>query len=286
MKISFSEIKPFVRFARYMKLNNNYSFPSRFPYDARLFYVLSGEGIIEINDTIRKMPANSLMIINSGTEYRLAASEKGVEYIAVNFDYTFINSNRNEPVAPDIFTDYDSHKLIGHVEFYDIPEFDFAVYLENIKTAEKALIKIENEYSRKVIMHELKCSALMTDVLTKCFRYIKTKTVFDSSSDTADRILNYIQENFNKDLTNKALGDIFNYHPNYISNMIKKYTGMPLHHYLISIRIAKAADMLSNGNKTIGEISGLCGFYDICHFSKYFKKIMGLTPTEYINRYN
>ncbi|MBE7045768.1 MAG: helix-turn-helix transcriptional regulator, partial [Ruminococcaceae bacterium] len=37
--------------------------------------------------------------------------------------------------------------------------------------------------------------------------------------------------------------------------------------------------------KSISEVAYLCGYYDTSHFIKSFRKIIGITPNEYRNKY-
>lgn len=281
----FNEIKPYIRFSRYMNMDRTSNFSPHVPYDARLFYVYDGEGIIKINNEEYSMKKSSAILINSGIEYHLVKPKQSVTYIAVNFDYTFNQSGQNEPIEPDITKNYDSTRRIENVSFSDIPEFDSFIYIENMQSIESDLIKLEKEYTQKIILHELKCSSLMTNILTKCYRKLKTQMVFNGNGDIANEIIAYIHDNFNQNLSNQTISEIFSYHPNYISGMIKHYTGLPLHQYLLNIKISKATEMLSEGNKSISLIAQACGFYDVCHFSRCFKNIIGMSPREYLLKY-
>jgi AraC-like DNA-binding protein len=55
-------------------------------------------------------------------------------------------------------------------------------------------------------------------------------------------------------------------------------TGMPPAKFAMTKRLAKSAEMLRDGRAEIAEIAEICGFYDIYHFSKMFKKQYGLPP--------
>lgn len=70
--------------------------------------------------------------------------------------------------------------------------------------------------------------------------------------------------------------------PNYISNMIKSCTGLPLHKYLLHARLENAVKLLEAQNLTVSEIAKMCGFGDLSCFSKYFKKETGISPMQYI----
>ena len=51
--------------------------------------------------------------------------------------------------------------------------------------------------------------------------------------------------------------------------------------FLLLKRLEKAAAMLRSGGRKTGEIAELCGFYDLYHFSKLFKKYYGTAPGQY-----
>ena len=51
--------------------------------------------------------------------------------------------------------------------------------------------------------------------------------------------------------------------------------------YIIRKRIEVAENMLKNTNTPLSEISERIGFYDVAHFSRTFKKLKGVTPSQY-----
>ena len=67
----------------------------------------------------------------------------------------------------------------------------------------------------------------------------------------------------------------------YFLRKFKSSIGMSPHHFCIQNRIRKSQSLL-NAEKTIGEISAEMGFYDQSHFNKAFRRIVGISPSEYI----
>jgi AraC-like DNA-binding protein len=55
----------------------------------------------------------------------------------------------------------------------------------------------------------------------------------------------------------------------------------PPSRFLLLKRLENSASMLRSGGMKIEEISELCGFYDLYHFSKLFKKYYGTAPGQY-----
>ena len=78
-----------------------------------------------------------------------------------------------------------------------------------------------------------------------------------------------------------------NYCSDHFRRCFKKDTGETPVSYLNQLRIEFAKNMLSKKNITkmnISEIALNSGFYDSHYFSRIFKKTVGVTPVEYINR--
>ena len=49
------------------------------------------------------------------------------------------------------------------------------------------------------------------------------------------------------------------------------------------IRIQRARDLLKEGNRPLAQVAAICGFANPLYFSKVFKKLAGVSPTDYRN---
>jgi LacI family transcriptional regulator len=65
-----------------------------------------------------------------------------------------------------------------------------------------------------------------------------------------------------------------------LESRIKTAAGVTPHHLICRTRIDRAKHMM-NSNINLSEIAYACGFYDAARFSKVFKRLTGLTPSEY-----
>lgn len=70
----------------------------------------------------------------------------------------------------------------------------------------------------------------------------------------------------------------------HLSHIFKKETGLTVGAYLTRCRIQRAMALLREGKKRVYEVAEAVGYRDITYFSGTFKKIVGLTPTEYQNQ--
>lgn len=104
-----------------------------------------------------------------------------------------------------------------------------------------------------------------------------------NKKDKFESILDYINHNYNSnDMSIKKISDIFFYNEKYLSSLFMKKTGMKFSQYLNKLRIQYATELFKNGETNILEISAKCGYTDQFYFSKVFKKITKITPSEYI----
>lgn len=108
------------------------------------------------------------------------------------------------------------------------------------------------------------------------------KTGRRTSKSETDRIIEYIQENHsNTDLSREMVADEFNIQPNYLSTLIKNRIGINFKDYLVNIRIEKAKELLANKKMSIQEIYEGVGFGSKQTFYRTFKRVEGITPSEY-----
>lgn len=110
--------------------------------------------------------------------------------------------------------------------------------------------------------------------------------VYDRDKNVIYKALNYINENYNRDINLKAVSDYVHLSKNYFVNIFKKEVGESFVEYLTRIRVERAKVLLKNPELRISEVGGMVGIEDQKYFSKVFKKITGMTPTQYKEQEN
>ncbi|MBE6596894.1 MAG: helix-turn-helix domain-containing protein [Ruminococcaceae bacterium] len=105
----------------------------------------------------------------------------------------------------------------------------------------------------------------------------------EKNSRLANEISRYMSENLSKKITFSEITRIFSVSPTTLKKLFKSYYRCGTMEYLTSLRIERAKELLRGGKHTCTEISSLCGFCSIHHFSKVFKEKCGISPTEYLH---
>jgi len=95
-------------------------------------------------------------------------------------------------------------------------------------------------------------------------------------------IKNYLIKNYNSNITLDDIAQKFNFTPSYIIKMYKRSTGETPMKYVIGLRIATAKQLMhDNPAMEVKQISEYVGYFDQHYFSRIFKSITGVSPSEY-----
>jgi len=109
--------------------------------------------------------------------------------------------------------------------------------------------------------------------------------VFDhyaSGGDQAVEVaLQYIQGNFQTDLSLEKVAAIVYLNPIYFSQLFKQKTGHGFKEHVTQLRLERAMQLLRESELKIADISERVGYPDMRHFSQIFRKKNGMTPSEY-----
>jgi len=93
--------------------------------------------------------------------------------------------------------------------------------------------------------------------------------------------IKYIHENFAEPINLLALCHYLGLNNCYFCVLFKNQTGMTFSQYLNKVRISESKKLLESTDESIIDISLAVGFNNHNHFSATFKKLTGVTPTEY-----
>lgn len=102
---------------------------------------------------------------------------------------------------------------------------------------------------------------------------------------TLHTIHTYIREHLNEEITLTVLAEQVYLNPVYLSHIYKQLTGQKLGTYITSQRIERAKELLAEPQLKINEIGYQVGYESSPHFSRTFKKVVGITPAEYRKKF-
>jgi AraC-type DNA-binding domain-containing proteins len=102
-----------------------------------------------------------------------------------------------------------------------------------------------------------------------------------TEEDVIKRIINYMQDNLSENLTIDAICRFSSMGRTHLKNIFKEKTGMSVVEYFKSQKIDYAKKLIREGEYNITEISENLGYSTIHSFSRHFKNVSGMSPSEY-----
>lgn len=95
------------------------------------------------------------------------------------------------------------------------------------------------------------------------------------------KAIEFIRMNLNQNLSLNSISEVIHMSPSELSRQFKKETGENITEYINKRRINEATYILENKNISITDAGFMVGYNDVNYFAKVFKKIKGVTPSEY-----
>lgn len=266
-------------FIRYADIADYPPMPYRVrAYDCRFFFILSGNGVIEIDGTEYRFAPDTLCYYPAGSAYTILPEEKP-RFVSVNFDFTRDHTDIPSVMPPVPEGEYDRKRRLdtqnecGEDIFISPFVLHGAAFLREPLTRAAEEFLCGSEYSEK------RAAAL---VQYAC--YLIPDRHAEGDAGLCGRIADYIRANYAEKLTLAGLSEVFSYHPNYLGTVFKNGTGVTVHRYLMNVRLKKASELLAATPLSVSEIAAIVGFRNADHFSACFSANCEISPTEYRSR--
>ncbi|OBZ12561.1 AraC family transcriptional regulator [Bacillus sp. FJAT-26390] len=99
-------------------------------------------------------------------------------------------------------------------------------------------------------------------------------------------IAHFVDSRLHTSINVDQMAESVHLHPNYFSSYFKKHFGIPPLKYVSRKRTERAKQLLTTTSLSIKEIADQTGFKETNHFTKFFRKEVSLSPTEYRAAYS
>ena len=146
---------------------------------------------------------------------------------------------------------------------------------------------IQNE----VAMEEILCGATnINDIFMELSNLLnhaelKNKEEKLDSSEFIQKVKEYIVNHLSEDLSLKNTSKKFGISQTYLGQLFNKYQKVSFSNYVIEMRIQRAKELLDNDKEIlIKDVAKSVGYQDQFYFSRVFRSMTGITPTDYINK--
>jgi len=224
--------------------------------------VQSGSGILQYDGQQYDLAAGDCVFIDCRKEYYHQTSENLWSLQWIHF---------NGPTLQNIYEKYNARG--GLPRFHPLyPERFIAIWEQILHTAGS------QDYIRDMRINE-SLNMLLTLLMEESWHPETQRK--DGSRQNLLAVKNYLDENYRKKISLDELSSRFFINKFYLTRIFREQFGIPINNYLLQLRITHAKQLLRFTDATVESIGLECGIGAVNYFSRIFKKIEGISPSEY-----
>lgn len=102
-----------------------------------------------------------------------------------------------------------------------------------------------------------------------------------SQRDALQRVVRYVRDNLDKELSLTDAAAAAFLSPNYLANLLKKETDRTFTDLVTERRLERAKELLVSSSLLVREVAHQCGFCDEAYFNRRFRQLVGCTPRRF-----
>lgn len=235
-----------------------------------LVFVTGGKGCIIIGKKSYEVKEGMLFYVCPDVPHSIEKDAADpMCFLSVHFSYARVNFNDNKwdiKNAAEVLSLHPGQELKGYYHIEDI--FKKLVY----------------SWKAKQPGYEFISKTFLQQLLIAIYQNITKQSRNYSTTLKMEKIIQYLHQNINNRVTLTELSELVQLSSTYLSRAFKETTGYSVIEFFNKIKIDKAKELIIEGNKKIKEVAQALGFTDEFYFSRIFKRIEGINPSEYYSR--
>lgn len=241
--------------------------------EIQISYIINGNGKLLVGDSLHQFSAGDIYVIGSNLPhvFKSIADDEDAHMLTVFFtDNTFGVGFFDLPYFKDLQS------------FFKYAASGFKV-LSNKNQITQQLLALQTEHKLKRFTFFLELLEQLSNASTEPLsKFIYAKTLSSNEGERLQEIFDFVFKNFQQPILLNDISKMAYMTPNAFCRFFKQRTNKTFFQFLIELRVEHACQLLNSKKElNINMISDLSGFNSISNFNKKFKKIKGLTPTQY-----
>lgn len=241
-------------------------------YDNRLFYVLDGNGSAVTAAGETAIGPDTLLYFRPGYGYFFRGK---MRMAVINFDMTRRAERRTAPRCPAPQEAYVPALLFDGTAVDGLPA---AVVLPDGARFRGDVLELVARFSADSPAADAVTSALAKKIVAGLFAAPEEG---DAAARLCRDVRQYIRICVSQIRGNGDVARHFGYHPVYLAQRFLAVTGEHLHAAILAERVRIAGEWLRDTDQTIDEIAFGTGFSTRSHFYTAFRRVTGLSPSQY-----
>lgn len=137
--------------------------------------------------------------------------------------------------------------------------------------------RIQNSMSDDSELSRLRAEYHTLQLLSK----LAQSCAYFSETHMMKRVTDNMEHSFAAEYDASRYADMFKISVSRFNHLFKQCVGISPYAYYVRLRMTNACSLLEDTHLRIQEVAEKCGYEDAMYFTQAFKKVVGLTPSEY-----
>ncbi|RKP53025.1 AraC family transcriptional regulator [Cohnella endophytica] len=279
---SLDDLMPTVNFANRATTQTDTDWGARIIPDCQLVYVVSGQAELFIGGKSYTIRTGECVYYGPECPHALSAPI-GTDYYSVHFEWRKETAIPVHPGHHILYADDAelSSATLSQTSIVIVPygEVTFPTHM-TVSGLEPILAKIVKEYEFERPGYGLALRGLMMQAIVHILRQLLDIGKPPVTRGRIEPAIVAMHDEPGRNWAVSELAALCGYHPIHFAKLFKEELGLLPKHYIIGERIKLAKRALLNGEK-IEALSERLGFTSLHYFSHQFKRVTGLTPSEF-----
>lgn len=274
-------IVPFVRESE-VAVRGPWRLSERRLLDYLLVYVESGTCTLLVEGVAHELRPGDFALIQPGERHSFEALVDTTTPYA-HFDI-FCNPRREESFpTPAGRVDLQGYEPLMQPRLNDLPGVEVPTrFRPSRETRFREAFMGMVDLSRSTDpVDQLEAQSLATELVTLLLRDFAPRMKEVQTTGSLRWMTSYLSLRLAEQISVKDLAARAHLSPSRFAAVFKEQFGVPPHAYVTRLRIDHACSLLATSDASQAEIASLCGFADVPHFSKTFRRATGLAPGVY-----
>ena len=246
--------------------------------DLQFTLVRNGSCTIQVNGVPYTLHAGEAIFINSGSLHMTSQIHSGGTYVSFNFPSRFLSFFPGSRLEQDYVLPFVSNYRFPARQFFPSILWEQELIL---KLCDLCELCASDTYAKEYAI-ALKTAELWLHFIRHIYGELpKVTASIAHNQEKMQSMLALIHKNYASDLSLNDIAKAAHISPGDCCRSFKKVLHTTPYRYLLEFRILKSADLLKETSHSVAEVAGMAGFNDSSHFIQFFKRQMGMTPSEY-----
>ena len=275
-------IVPYVRDASFPVRSAWYTAPRRL-LDYLLMYVQEGEMIARVEGRGHRLGEGDFCLIQPGELHTLEGPANTITPY-VHLDVFYNQARERSFVVRSGRVDVSGLGELMQPRLFEETGIRVPTRFVPQNPAEfrDTMLKTIGIWQRRDLLGQLESHYLATGlVLSVLQSYSRRRTDSLDQPEFLNWITSFMSLHLSEALSVSDMAERAGLSASRFSQVFRDRFGRPPHQFLLHLRIQRAQDLLQHTGLTMREISVQCGFSDVHHFAKTFKRLSGQTPGSY-----